>query len=130
MSGPEICRIHDLFVLPAQGAHSATVFFTMEYLEGRTLLDAIRARGPLPWKEVLPIALSICEGLRLIHRQGIVHRDLKSANIMLCDRQGESCAVLMDFGLATLLKSSGDGGDTGTVTGTPRLHGAGTVHLG
>ncbi len=87
--------------------------------------------GPIPWKEALRIALEVCEGLRLIHQQGIIHRDLKSANIMLCERGGTVLAVLMDFGLAldASLKISAPEGTTetempagtlpGTIAGTP-----------
>jgi tetratricopeptide (TPR) repeat protein len=100
VSGPEVCRIHELYLLPASGRYEATAFLTMEYLEGITLHEKIQRDGPLPWKEAMSIALEICEGLRLIHEKGIIHRDLKSGNIMLCKQGGASRVVLMDFGLA------------------------------
>jgi len=100
VSGPEVCRIHELYLLPASGRHQATAFLTMEYLEGITLHEKIHRDGPLPWKEAMGIALEICEGLRLIHEKGIIHRDLKSGNIMLCKQGGATRVVLMDFGLA------------------------------
>ena len=113
VSGPEVCRIHELYLLPASGRHEATAFLTMEYLEGITLYEMIHRDGPLPWKEAMSIALEICEGLRLIHEKGIIHRDLKSGNIMLCKQAGATRVVLMDFGLARdftvdTLKSSGN----------------------
>jgi tetratricopeptide (TPR) repeat protein len=101
VSGPQICRIHELFVLPAYGRSPATAFLTMEYLEGVTLASRLEQSGPLPPREALRISLDICEGLRLIHQQGIVHRDLKCANIMLCGRDDKARAALMDFGLAS-----------------------------
>jgi tetratricopeptide (TPR) repeat protein len=100
VSGPEVCRIHELYLLPASGKHEATAFLTMEYLDGITLYEKILRDGPLPWKEALNIALEICEGLRLIHEKGIIHRDLKTGNIMLCQQAGATRVVLMDFGLA------------------------------
>jgi Tfp pilus assembly protein PilF len=100
VSGPEVCRIHELYLLPASGRHKATAFLTMEYLEGITLHEKIHRDGPLPWKEAMSITLEICEGLRLIHEKGIIHRDLKSGNIMLCKQNGATRIVLMDFGLA------------------------------
>jgi Tfp pilus assembly protein PilF len=100
VSGPEVCRIHELYLLPASGRYEATAFLTMEYLDGITLYDKIRRDGPLPWKEALNITLEICEGLRLIHDKGIIHRDLKTGNIMLCKQAGATRVVLMDFGLA------------------------------
>jgi tetratricopeptide (TPR) repeat protein len=54
----------------------------------------------LSWQETKAIALEICSGLQTIHEAGIIHRDLKSRNIMLASRNGSTCAVLMDFGLA------------------------------
>lgn len=100
VSGPQVCRIHELYLLPASGRHQATAFLTMEYMDGITLYEKIQRDGPLPWKEALNIALEICEGLRLIHENGIIHRDLKSGNIMLCKQGGAARVVLMDFGLA------------------------------
>lgn len=100
VSGPQVCRIHELYLLPASGGHQATAFLTMEYLDGITLHEKIRSGGPMPWKEALSIVLEICEGLRLIHEKGIVHRDLKTGNIMLSKQSGATRIVLMDFGLA------------------------------
>ncbi len=100
VSGPQVCRIHELYLLPASGRFEATAFLTMEYLEGITLYEKIQTDGPLLWKEALNITLEICEGLRLIHEKGIIHRDLKTGNIMLCKQAGATRVVLMDFGLA------------------------------
>src|SRR5271170_8476266 len=100
VSGPEVCRIHELYLLPASGKYEATAFLTMEYLDGVTLYERIQTDGPLPWKEALNITLEICEGLRLIHEKGIIHRDLKTGNIMLCKQAGTTRIVVMDFGLA------------------------------
>ncbi|MGD0737561.1 MAG: protein kinase [Terracidiphilus sp.] len=118
ISGPQVCRIHELYLIPADRNHSATAFLTMEYLDGITLAQRLKAGGPLPLKQAQAVALDICEGLRLVHAKGVIHRDLKSANIMLCG-EGESMrAVLMDFGLA---RDSGIGGpddQTAAVAGT------------
>jgi serine/threonine protein kinase len=100
VSGPQVCRIHELYLLPASGGHKATAFLTMEYLDGITLYEKVHRDGPLPWKEALNITLEICEGLRLIHEKDVIHRDLKTGNIMLCKQAGVMRIVLMDFGLA------------------------------
>jgi eukaryotic-like serine/threonine-protein kinase len=100
VSGPQVCRIHELYLLPASAGFKATAFLTMEYLDGITLFEKMQRDGPLPWKEARNIALEICEGLRLIHEKGIIHRDLKTSNIMLCKQEGSPRIVLMDFGLA------------------------------
>jgi len=130
VSGPQVCRIHELFLLPASGGHSQTAFLTMEFLDGVTLASRLRDRGPLSRKQALPLALEICEGLRLIHEKGIIHRDLKSGNIMVCEQNGSMRTVVMDFGLAhdfSIYASSGDSTatrvpfrtNTGAVVGTP-----------
>ena len=90
VSGPQVCRIHELYLLPASAGFKATAFLTMEYLDGITLFEKMQRDGPLPWKEARNIALEICEGLRLIHEKGIIHRDLKTSNIMLCKAGGIS----------------------------------------
>jgi tetratricopeptide (TPR) repeat protein len=130
VSGPQVCRIHELFLLPATGGHRSTAFLTMEYLEGVTLSEKLSLGGLLPWKEALPIAVDICEGLRLIHEKGVVHRDLKSSNIMLCQNGKTVRTVLMDFGLAHNITSNVALSDAapqtdqvgtlaGTIVGTP-----------
>lgn len=118
VSGPQICRIHELYILAEANGHEAGAFLTMEYLEGVTLAEKIRRDGPFPWDEARVIALEICEGLRLIHEKGIIHRDLKSANIMLCEQAGRS-AVLMDFGLAYAFHSETPALQTLTSARTP-----------
>lgn len=100
ITSQHVCRIHELFDLPSNGQFPASVFLTMEFLDGTTLFDHVRDRGPIPWREAEAIAGQICEGLAAVHEAGVVHRDLKSKNIMLSIRHGDPCVVLMDFGLA------------------------------
>jgi hypothetical protein len=125
VSGPQVCRIHELFLIPANGPHAPTPFLTMEYLQGLTLSERLQRDGPLPWKEALPIIADICEGLRLLHKQRLVHRDLKSANVMLCERSGSPHAVLMDFGLArdSIERSSGSDVTTHSTVSVETLSG-------
>jgi serine/threonine protein kinase len=125
VSGAQVCRIHELHLLPASGSHGATAFLTMEYLEGITLAEKVKRDGPFPLKAALRVALDICTGLKLVHGNGVIHRDLKSANIMLCGEGDAMRAVLMDFGLAHDFSAtaSSEGGiashdrDAGTVAG-------------
>jgi len=70
----------------------------MEYIAGENLSDRI-AGGPLPIEDTLELAIQIMKGLDQAHEQDIVHRDIKSANIMI-KRNGT--AKIMDFGLAKL----------------------------
>ncbi|MFN0159254.1 MAG: protein kinase domain-containing protein [Bacteroidota bacterium] len=71
-------------------------FFVMEYIEGQELKDRIRS-SLLSIDEVIEFARQIAEGLQAAHRKGIVHRDIKSSNIMLT---GDGSVKIMDFGLA------------------------------
>jgi tetratricopeptide (TPR) repeat protein len=131
ISGSRVCRIHELYLLPANNGFPPTAFLTMEYLDGITLAEKLKRDGPFSLPDALQIALDICEGLHLIHENGVIHRDMKSANVMLCSRGNESSrAVLMDFGLARNLDAAINiaGGPTadlemgtaaGVVMGTP-----------
>jgi len=79
----------------------------MELVEGPTLADRM-VMGPLPLEEALPIAKQICEALEYAHEHGIVHRDVKPANIKV---SGEGTVKLLDFGLAKALESAGANAD-------------------
>lgn len=72
-------------------------FIAMEYLPGGTLKDYLKQHSPLPLAEAQRLLLQIAEGLREIHARGIIHRDVKTGNVML-DGQGE--VRIMDFGLS------------------------------
>ena len=120
---PHVCRIHELFVISGNKNGSHTAFLTMEFLDGITLADRLRQSGPLPWREAQTISIEICDGLQTIHQAGIIHRDLKSRNIMLASRNGATCAVLMDFGLAHEISTPTSATTTnitnGAIIGTP-----------
>jgi len=95
---PGICRIHDVF----HGSHAGRefVFVTMQLLRGESLSQKLR-RQILSVDEALPIARDIADGLDAAHAEGVIHRDLKSGNVMLVpDRAGRIRGVITDFGLA------------------------------
>lgn len=126
VTGTNVCRIHELFSLPASHGRPSTAFLTMEFLEGCTLSDRIDTDPPLTVHEAENIAVQICRGLQTIHEAGVIHRDLKSRNIMLAERARGTFAVLMDFGLAREASAAssavvGGTGHTvpGAVVGTP-----------
>lgn len=104
-----VCGMFDL------GEERGTHYITMEFVPGEDLRSSIRRFGQLPIKKSISIAKQICEGLAEAHRFGVVHRDLKSNNIMI-DNEGN--VRIMDFGIARSLSGKGITG-TGVVIGTP-----------
>jgi serine/threonine protein kinase len=86
-----VVRIHDLV------EDDGLAWVVMELLSGRTLRDALDAEGPLPVSAVTRVGLFLLDALQATHRAGIVHRDVKPANVQLCDG---GRVVLTDFGIA------------------------------
>ena len=76
-------------------------FFAMEHVEGQSLRELIKAKE-LPIERVIELAIQICEGLHKAHQSGIVHRDVKPANILI-DADGR--VKILDFGLASVVGS-------------------------
>ena len=107
------------------GEDHGTVFLVMEFLSGKTLKHVIREEGPLPLPRIVDITRQVGDALAVAHAQGVVHRDLKSDNIMLLDTTsvGDHAKVL-DFGIAKINEPDGefDGGLTAPnlVIGTPQ----------
>jgi serine/threonine-protein kinase len=91
-------------------------YLVMEYVPGRSLQDRLDEQGPLSLVEILRVGMQAASGLAAAHAQGLVHRDVKPANILL--ENGVERARLTDFGLA---RAAADAGltQTGTVIGTP-----------
>jgi serine/threonine protein kinase/tetratricopeptide (TPR) repeat protein len=92
-----------------------THYITMEYVPGEDLKSLIRRIGPLTVGKAVFIGKQICQGLSEAHRLGVIHRDLKSQNIMI-DQEGH--VRIMDFGIARSLMSKSLT-DTGAIIGTP-----------
>ncbi|MGB3861251.1 MAG: protein kinase [Candidatus Aminicenantaceae bacterium] len=87
---PNICTVYEF-----DEAEDKT-FISMAYIEGQSLKKKIE-RGPLELDEAIRMAIQTAEGLQEAHKRGVVHRDIKSANIMVTERDQ---AKIMDFGLA------------------------------
>jgi len=99
LGGPHIVALFD------NGTDTETeqLYFAMEYVEGETLADRIRAEKRLPWEQAVDIALQICAALKVAHAAGVVHRDLKPSNLLI----GKDGTVkLTDFGVAQIFATT------------------------
>jgi len=83
------------------GMQDNECFMAMEFIDGKTLKQVVTRQGPFPEKLVIYIAQHACRGLQYAHERGIVHRDIKSGNIMLTN--AEKTLKIMDFGLAKVV---------------------------
>ena len=100
---PNIVTVHDF------GYHGDLGYLVMEFVDGITLYDYLKRHGPLTFPQFAPVAAAVLSGLGEAHRQGIVHRDIKSSNIML-QFEGKKLrrVKILDFGLAKVEGSEED----------------------
>ena len=108
---PGIVVVHDVGRDPSTGA----LFIALELLRGETLAD-LGARGPVEWPTVLRLVAQVARALHHAHLAGVVHRDVKPANVVVLP-SGE--AKVMDFGIARLESASHRLTTTGEFIGTP-----------
>lgn len=114
ISHPNVVTIYE-----SGQADDGTPYIAMEYLEGQTLHELLKARGALPALEVAETIQQVARGLNAAHKLGIIHRDLKPDNIFLTrGEEGVTAVKVVDFGIAKLQESS-TRTVTGTVLGTP-----------
>ncbi|HYY56396.1 MAG TPA: serine/threonine-protein kinase, partial [Pyrinomonadaceae bacterium] len=102
-----ISHPHALNVTDFGESQNGVVFLVMEYLHGKTLKEVIHANGPMPLPRVIEIIRQVCGALDAAHGEGVVHRDLKSDNIMLIDVGGGDWAKVLDFGIAKIKEPVG-----------------------
>jgi serine/threonine-protein kinase len=108
---PNVCRIYEY------GEDGPRQYISMELVEGTNLKEILKRRGALPPEEACGLAAQVADGLEAIHRVGIVHRDLKTLNVMI-DAHG--AAKVMDFGIAKKVGGEGTPAPSGSyVVGSP-----------
>lgn len=105
LRSPNIAAIYDI------GEHDGAMFIAMEYVDGEVLSQRI-ARGTMPTAEVIDITVQIADTLDEAHVLGIVHRDIKSSNLMITER---GLVKMLDFGLAKVIRPA-ESSDTGDPT--------------
>jgi tetratricopeptide (TPR) repeat protein/tRNA A-37 threonylcarbamoyl transferase component Bud32 len=114
-----VCRIYDFFPASPTSRGDRVDFLTMELLSGETLAELMEREAPMPLPRAIPILEQLTSALDAAHAAGVLHRDLKGANVFLSREAGDLRVVITDFGLAR----SADSGDS-HVTGS--AWGAGT----
>jgi len=108
---PNVAAVHDVV---EQGR---SCWLVMDYLAARTLAAVLRERGPLSPGTVAALGLQLLAALRAVHRAGVVHCDVKPANLLVCD---DGRLVLVDFGIAVARGADPVGRDRGEiVVGSP-----------
>jgi tetratricopeptide (TPR) repeat protein len=108
LNHPNIVTVYDTG--ERQGRH----YIAMEYIEGTTLKEILKRRGPISFSGILHVLVQIIEALAYAHEKRVVHRDIKPANIMWTQ---DKKVKLMDFGLAKVLEDARN--HTTVVAGTP-----------
>jgi hypothetical protein len=93
LSHPGIVVVHDV----GQDAESGLLYIALEYLTGRTLSEVVAEGRPSDWREALRITKGVAEALHHAHSAGVIHRDVKPANIMIL---ASGAPKIMDFGIA------------------------------
>jgi serine/threonine protein kinase len=107
-----VCGIHEY------GEEGGLRYIAMEYIEGTDLRKVVTEKGALPADQAFEACIHVAEGLQAIHEAGIIHRDLKTANLMV---DGQGVVRLMDFGIAKQFGAEAAVGATATglIVGTP-----------
>lgn len=118
--GRSIASVRDEHVIPvfAVDEHHGLPFIVMEYMPAGSLEQRIEDRGTLDTGEVVRVGMQIAQALAAAHKQGIVHRDVKPANVLLAS--GIERALVTDFGLARILDEASMT-HSGAISGTPQF---------
>lgn len=108
---PNIVTVYDC------GSVDGHPYIVMEHVEGPSLSEVLRRRGPLPASEALDLFRQLAHALAAAHQRGVVHRDVKPGNVLVSERPDGLLAKLTDFGVASTTRAGAS--EDGTVLGTP-----------
>jgi len=114
---PNVVFISDFDQLPDR-----RFYIVMEFISGKSLREILNEEGPMAVNRVCQILAQIADALDYAHEQGVIHRDLKSENIILTNSRGREVAKILDFGLAKLVSDALDMQsitNQGQIFGTP-----------
>jgi serine/threonine-protein kinase len=111
LSDPNVAGVFDY------GEHEGEAFIVMELVEGENLAERLARGGPLPWPQALAVAGQVARALAAAHAHGLVHRDVKPANVLLSGGSDAPLVKVTDFGIARAESAA-------TLTGTGALLGS------
>lgn len=110
---PNLIKVHDFGLLPGRRP-----YFVMDFVDGTTVADEVQRLGRLPVKRCLRIFIQVAFAIAYAHENGVIHRDLKSSNIMVVKGEGdEELVKIVDFGIAKLTGADEFNQQTLTKTG-------------
>ena len=102
LSSPHTVAVYDYGVTP-----TGIFYYAMEYVEGLTLANLVERHGPLPAARVIHLLRQACASLAEAHSKGLIHRDVKPENLMICRRGGiDDTLKVLDFGLAHMISAN------------------------
>ncbi|KZS65770.1 Stk1 family PASTA domain-containing Ser/Thr kinase [Mycobacterium pseudokansasii] len=114
LNHPAIVAVYDTG--EAETSAGPLPYIVMEYVDGVTLRDIVHTEGPMPPKRAIEVIADACQALNFSHQNGIIHRDVKPANIMI---SSTNAVKVMDFGIARAIADSGNSvTQTAAVIGT------------
>jgi eukaryotic-like serine/threonine-protein kinase len=113
LNHPAIVAVYDTG--EAETPSGPLPYIVMEFVDGVTLRDIVHTEGPMPAKKALEVIADACQALNFSHQHGIIHRDVKPANIMISKA---GAVKVMDFGIARALADANSVTQTAAVIGT------------